>query len=94
MADLSERSPVDQLAALQLAWMVAAATARNAQLYVPGGFAAEKARQALVLEHMAIEVSSAEPDLECERLLLEDLEGAEHVRRGDGAEGRPPRPTD
>lgn len=80
----------DRLLVVQLAWTILAQQARNEALAFPGGFQAERDRQAAQLEQVALVVREDTPDIELERLLQEgDTEGVlRHIRkRMDGAKG-------
>jgi hypothetical protein len=86
VADLSTQ---DKLEVIELLWLAFAANARTEQLAIPGGFQEEQARQVERLDKFAALIRADAPDLECERLWLEDdLEGmVEHLKRRVAEEG-------
>jgi hypothetical protein len=66
-----------RLVVLETAWLVLAGQARNESLAFPGGFPAERDRQLLHLKNIAALVRGDVPDLELQRLTLEEnWEGA------------------
>jgi hypothetical protein len=80
-------SDQDQLFALEMAWLATASRLRNVQLMNPGGFPAERERQAAMLDRMAELVRSDTPDLELERLWQEeDHKGVVDVAAEGGTE--------
>ena len=88
-AALDGLSTREKLDVVQIAWLTMGSNARTEALSIPGGFPEERARQVEQLEKMAELVSTAEPDLETERLFEEgDREGWLRRVRDQLDEGR------
>ena len=62
----------EQMTALEIAWISLAKTRRDKALAFPGGFKEEQDRQLAQLDKVKQLVSGDEPDLELERLTLEE----------------------
>jgi hypothetical protein len=69
---LKDLNTGEQMEVLELAWMRTAESARQAALAFPDGFQNELERQVTRLEILAEEVREDTPDLEGQRLLLEN----------------------
>jgi hypothetical protein len=69
---LTDLPEADRLDILMVAWLLTAANARNERIPFPNGFPEERDRQLAQLADMRDLVEAAEPDLEIERIFIEE----------------------